>query len=108
MELKRKDFVNVYVCSDNEFEVKNRMGNTLLGRDDDYYIYMKDIRFKKGYIQGIYLGETSDKILDGYCRMVSYDEDTDKWIQEDGKKVVSARMLAVHNKTGVIIIIQED
>ncbi len=92
----------------NQYEITDRNKDTLKNSDDNYFIYMKNVTFKRnGGISGIYLGENPQHIIDGYCREASFNQE-DGWRLEDGAKIERARMVAVENKSRTIVVIQED
>lgn len=106
MTIKRDEKVIIHAMTDNKFEVTNREDEIIFGTDDDFHIYMKNVNFKKGYIEGRYLGElTDDKLYDGYCREVFYHVN-EGWKQKNGTHVRTARLVAVNSNTGATIIIQ--
>jgi hypothetical protein len=93
--------------SNNAYDVTDKNGNLLLGADDNYYIYFKNVNFRAdGTIDGRYLGTLTDDsvLIDGYCRDVSYGDGGFKI--EGGKAIRTARMVAVNNKSKTIVIIQ--
>jgi hypothetical protein len=90
----------------NAFDVATRDGNIVLGADDDYFIYFKNVNFRAdGKIDARYLGVANDSMIDGYCRNVDIDADGFK---VGGQLVKTARLVALNNKSGAIIIISND
>lgn len=80
---------------------------TILKSSDDYFIYMKNAYMKKdGTIVGRYLGDTPERIIDGYCHEITYVDGVGYHL--NNKKISGARMLAVKNNGDkqVIIIIE--
>lgn len=104
-KLRREDKIRLTLTDSNTYEVTNRNGEVVLGADQDYFIYFKNVNFKKGFIEGRYLGENPESLLDDYCKDVYY---KDGQFFADGKVVKTARMAAVNNKTRTIIIIQSE
>lgn len=74
--------------------------------DDKYFIYMKNVNLKSdGIVEGRYLGEASDNMIDGYCRDATY---VDGGFMVEGKTIRTAKMVAVKNDgdNQVIVVIQ--
>jgi hypothetical protein len=93
--------------SDNTYDVNDKDGNLLLGANDNYFIYFKNVNFRAdGTIDGRYLGTLKDDsiLIDGYCRDVYHNNGG--FTIQGGRKVRTARMVAVNNKSKTIIIIQ--
>ncbi|AGI11864.1 hypothetical protein X915_gp023 [Bacillus phage vB_BanS-Tsamsa] len=102
--LKRERKVYVKVVGDNEYEVLNENKEKVYGSNDDYFIYFKNVNFRaNGEIDGRYLGMANENMIDNYCENVSYDELNGFNIK--GNKVRTARMVALNNKSGAIIIV---
>lgn len=75
--------------------------------NEDYHIYMSSVNFHKdGTFNGRYLGMNPKAILDEHCRAASYDK-AKGWMLPDGVILRTAKMVAVENKTGVVVIIQD-
>lgn len=105
-KLRRDDKIRLFLMGDNQFEVRNKVDDVVLDSNDNYFIYLKNVNFRSGnIIEGRYLGELTDDsaIIDKYCKDVTVDGNM---FSVDGKQVRSARMVAVNNKTKVVIIIQ--
>lgn len=107
MKPTREQRIFIQTNDSKGYQVSDRDGNTLLKSDDKYFIYFKNVNFKKdGKMEGTFLGDNPQSLIDGYCRGVAYRNDG--WIQEDGATVRSARMVAINNQNGAIIIIQSN
>ena len=106
MSTIRKDLkVDLFLIGDNGWEVRDQEGNVLKDCGDDYFIYLKNVSLKKGtVISGKYCGDLtpSSPILDSYCKDITTDG---KRFTIDKEIVRRARMLAVNNKTKVILIL---
>jgi hypothetical protein len=101
--LRRDDKIVLTSVGGNTFNVENRDG-LVFEANDDFFIYFKNVNFKKdGTIDGRYLGDANDSMIDGYCRNADFG--TDGWTI-DGKQIKTARLVAVNNKSGAIVIIQ--
>jgi hypothetical protein len=111
MTLKRDDRIRLFAMDGvNKFEVRNRHDDVVLDADSDYFIYMSNVNLRNGnYIEGRYLGELDEKspLIDSHCKTAVADADNRQWTV-DGKLVRTARMVAVNNKTNVIIVIQQN
>ncbi|AYP68167.1 hypothetical protein PQE75_gp035 [Bacillus phage vB_BcoS-136] len=100
--LKREEKITLRLRGKDKYEVENRKGK-VFDSNDDYYIYFKNVNFKNnGVIEGRFLGNTGDKIIDDFCSKVLYDG---KSFTTNGKEIKTARMVAVDNKKKTIIII---
>lgn len=79
----------------------------VLSHDTDYFIYMKNINFKDdGSINGRYLGEATDILIDNYARDVVYQNGKHMMC---GRPVKTARMMVVKNNSKdkkIIVVIQ--
>lgn len=109
MKLKRNDRVRLFLMRDNKFEGRNRHDDVVLDAEQDYFIYLTNVNLRNGnLIEGRYMGEIDEKnpILDKKCKIAISDLDNRKWLI-DGKLIRTAPMVAVNNKTNVIIIIQQ-
>lgn len=106
MNLRRDAKILLNYRGGNKFDLMDRDGNVIMGANDNYYIYFKNVNFRaNGDIDGRYLGVANDSMIDGYCRSADY---IGTGYRMDDHMVKTARMVAVNNKTGVIIIIQND
>ena len=104
--MRREDKIILSAIGDNTFEVTNRDGGIVLGADDNYFIYLKNVNFKAdGTMEGRYLGEATDSLIDDFCKNVSYQQDVGYTIN-GGAVVRTARMVAVNNKDKAVIIIE--
>lgn len=92
------------------FDVFDREGNLLLSYDEEYFIYMKNVNFRSdGSINGRYLGEASDILIDGYSKKINYDYDYRQYFTENGEQIRTARMVVLDNNKNdskVIVIIK--
>lgn len=82
--------------------------NTILSHNDDYFIYMKNVNFKDdGSIEGRYLGEASEILLDEHARESFY-KDGKHFIDGSNQPIKTARMVVINNKedSKVIIVIK--
>lgn len=103
MKMKRNQSVSIYQTGVNSFKVEDHKGNVVLNDNEDYYIYMRNVSFKpNGIIQGIYLGDNPERIIDRHCKNAQY---TDDWHLDNRKPIKNARLVAVKNNEGVIVII---
>lgn len=104
-KLRREDKIKLTITVTNTYEVTNREGEVVLGADEDYFIYFKNVNFKQGFIEGRYLGEANEKLIDDYCKDVYY---KDGQFIMDGEPVRTARLVAVNNKTRTIVVIESN
>lgn len=105
---RRDEKIRLFMMGDNQFEGRNMQDDVVLDNNDNFFIYMKNVNFRKGnIIEGRYLGNLTDKsaILDDKCKIVA--TDGDKFYIDTDNQIRSARMVAVNNKTKVIVIIQK-
>ena len=104
-KIKRDSKIDLHLIGKNGWEVRDLDGNVLKDCADDYFIYLKNATLKRGrIISGRYLGELTvdSPVLDSYCKDVA----TDGVRFTIGKQIVkNARMLAINNKTKVILIL---
>lgn len=104
--LRREDKIFIDRIGVHNFRVKDIDGDVHFKEKDDFFIYFRSVSFKQnGTLEGRYLGVNPEKILDNKCKPVFYSE-LHNWHYADCEEVRTARMVAVKNKTGVIIIIQ--
>jgi hypothetical protein len=108
MRLRREDKIFLYPTSVYNYRVENKDGQIVLSDNDDFFIYFKNVTFRpNGIIEGRYLGENPQNIIDDKCREIFY-SDAHKWHYADCKKVRStAKLVAVNNKKSTIVIIEE-
>lgn len=105
-KLVRDERIHLKPKSDKAFQVTNNDGETLLDESDDFYIYFSAVNFRNdGKIDGKYMGENPTTIIDKYCQPATFTDDKG-WMLPDGVRLRTARLVAVENKTGVIVIIQ--
>lgn len=108
MKLKRNNRIRLFKINDNQFEVRSREDDVLIDSDSDYFIYLQNVNFINGnIIEGRYLGELSDSssLIDDRCANVDLLDDK---FYSNGKQVRTAKMVAVNNKTKIIIIISNE
>ena len=105
--LRRNDRVRLYSMGDNKFEGRNRQDDVVLDAEKDYFIYMQNVNFRNGnLIEGRFLGnlEQNSPLIDSYCKKVDVNNSN---FVVDGQVIRTARMVAVNNKTNVIVVIQQ-
>jgi hypothetical protein len=103
--LRREEKIFLNIIDKDTFELTNRNGDLIFNGSDSYFIYFKNANFKtNGVIEGKYLGEASDSIIDGFCKNVSFEDGLG--FKTDKKIVRTARMVAVDNKNKSVIIIE--
>lgn len=109
-KLKRNTRITLNRVEENSFSITDKEGNTLVESTEDYYIYFKNANLRdNGAIDGRYLGENPELIVDGKSKEIHYSSDQGLWFNDSGKKPYkTARLVAVNNKTKVIIIIEND
>lgn len=104
-KLRAEKKVQLFLIGGNSWEIRDLEGNVLKDCEDDFFIYMRSVNLKNGnLIEGRYLGELkkNSPILDDQCKEVTFDDNS---FYMDGKVVKTARMLAINNKTKVIMVI---
>lgn len=103
-ELKRNMSIVMKPVSKTTYRVEDNEGNERLNPSDDFNIYFRNVEYSEdGQVKAIYLGETDDFLIDGFCRAVHFNE-LAGWRNEDGDRVSSARLASVKNGEGMIII----
>lgn len=103
-KLKRGNNVYFKMVGENEFEVTNMNHEVVYNSNEDYFIYFKNVTFKpNGEISGKYLGMASNMMIDEYCQNALYDDLNG--FSVSGKKLRTANMVAVKNKSGAIVIV---
>lgn len=107
MKLRRGEKIKLTLTNTNTYEVTNREGEKVLSADQDWCIYLSDINFGEGYIEGRYLGDTTEEsvLFDRHARDVVY-LDKQFWIN-NGEAVKTARMLAISNKRRTVVVIED-
>ena len=106
--IKREQKIFLYPVKENTFEINSEDKQVLVNAEEDYFIYFKNVFFREfGVIEGRYLGENPHAMIDKQCREVSYSFEKSNWIAHNGKVFKGARLVAVNNKTGVIVVIQK-
>jgi hypothetical protein len=104
-KLRRDDKIRLFMMGDNQFEGRNKQDDVVLDSNADYFIYMQNVNFRSGnIIEGRYLGDltSNSPILDDQCKTVTANGNG---FFVDNNAVKTARMVAVNNKTGVILVI---
>lgn len=102
-QLRRGDKVMLCQTEENSFEVL-KDGAVVINQDEDFYSYFFNVNLKPdGVIQGKYMGEASDTMVDSFCKNLVSKEDG--WY-DGNKKYKTAKMLIVHNKTKVVIVVK--
>lgn len=107
-QLRRNDRVRLFGMGGSKFEGRNRQDDVVLDAEQDYFIYLTNVNFRKGnLIEGRYMGDLVEgtPIIDKHCKQVGV---SDNEFVVDGKVIRTARMVAVNNKTNVIVVIQND
>lgn len=102
----RDSLVRLFRIGDKAYEIRDRQDNVLVDSDNDYFIYLKQCNFKNdNFIDGIYLGqlEENSSLIDRHCKTVTI---KDGRFTVDGELIRKARMVAINNKTNVIVVIQ--
>jgi hypothetical protein len=104
--IKREQLIFLQETDESTFSIQDSDGKEIVGSDAEYFIYFKNVNFlPNGRLRGRYLGENPDKIIDEHCKPVRYTDDG--WKYEHGRKIIkTARMVAVQNKTSVVIVIE--
>lgn len=104
--IRREDKIVLTLAGDNMYQVADKKGNVFFNAKDDYFIYFKNANFKaNGTIDGRYLGNANDNLIDRHCKDVSF-KDGVGFVTKSDKVVRTAKMVAVNNKTKVLIIIE--
>lgn len=105
-KLERDERIFLIPSGENRFRVDGKNSNKLFGESDDFYIYMRSVNFRSdGKIDGVYLGENPQTIIDKHCQNATFTE-KEGWMLPDRVRLKTARLVAVQNKTGVVVIIQ--
>jgi hypothetical protein len=101
--LRRGMMIKLAHVTDNQFDIMDMSGNVQVKCDDDYFIYMRDVKFIDGDIVGVYLGTASDALIDDYCLDIDF-FGGGFYIELD--KIESARMIIVDSANKKIIKVQ--
>ena len=105
--IRREEKIILNEMGESSFQVTNRDGVELIGSDEDYFIYFKNVNFRNnGTIDGRYLGENPQNIIDDKCFEVFNKDGI--WVSSNSKQIKTGRLVAVNNKTGVIMVIQNN
>ena len=109
-KIRRETKIFLKPVAPNTFDIFDRDDNLLMSGDNNYFIYFKNVNFRSdGSIDARYLGEATDTLIDGYAREATYGDG--EWSIENvpsPKRVRTARMVVVDNKSKVIVVIQND
>ena len=105
-KIKKNQKIKLFIDGANRYAVANTNNDVIYKHSDSYFIYFKNVNFRTGgIIEGRYLGEASDALVDEYCKSVNYHKNNGFTVDE--KKIRTAKMVAVHNKKRrTLIIIQ--
>lgn len=96
-EVKRHDRVDIV-----DFELF-KDGEKL---DAPNLTYYKIVDFKAdGSMTAKYLGEASSTLIDSHCKDIQFKDG--EWIQEDSRKVTTARMVVVDRSEKKVIVVIE-
>jgi hypothetical protein len=102
--MKRGRLVIVFADKSGKFSIQDKNGKSILSSDTDFHVYFKDAVFNdSGYIEAVYLGRTEGKLLDDYCKAVSFTKE-DGWLDNSKRKVSKCNMISVSNSIGAYII----
>lgn len=105
-KIKRNSKIFIRELGMNIYAIEDRDGNLLCNDKDDFFIYFKSVNFlKNGSISGRYLGDNPSSLIDSHVKKVFYDLDKG-WVTEEGKVINTAKMVALENKSGVMVIIE--
>jgi hypothetical protein len=103
--IRREEKIYLQLKDVNGFEVQNSNKNVIYQSTDDYFIYFKNANLRTdGTIDARYLGIATDRLIDGYCRSVSFDNGA--WTKDGGGTIRTAKMMAINNKTSATVIIE--
>ena len=108
-KLKRNTRIKLTGDEGKKFSVTDAKDDTpYLSSDDDYFIYMKAVNFRNdGTIDGRYLGEAHELLIDEHCSHMEYRDGA--WhTMYTNFEMKTARMVAVNNKKDVTIVIHAD
>jgi len=104
-KIKRNQKISLFRDGINRYAVADKNGNPLYKHSDDYFIYFKNVNFKEaGIIDGRFLGDATENIIDEECKSVGYNNKDGFTV--DGKTIKTARLVAVHNKKKTLVIIE--
>jgi hypothetical protein len=104
--LRREDKIVLTERGNNSFDVAIKGDKIVLGANEDFFIYFKNVNLKpNGTMEGRYLGEASDSLIDDYCQDIKFDEN--QGFTMNGETIRTARMVAVNNKTRAVVVIQK-
>lgn len=107
-QLNRNDRVRLFNMGGNKFEGRNRQDDVVFDMDKDYFIYLTNVNFRNGrLIEGRYMGDltANSSLIDNQCKKVDI---TDNDFTVNGQSIRTARMVAINNKTNVILILAND
>jgi len=101
----RNKRVNVIFNNEDNFEVV-KDDKVIFSSEQDFYIYLTNVNLMTdGTINGRFMGETSDVILDSECIPITFNEGVG-WIMKTGRRLTTCRMLAIRNNYHSTIIIK--
>jgi hypothetical protein len=104
--LRREDKIVLTERGNNSFDVEIKGGKMVLGANDDFFIYFKNVNLRpNGTMEGRYLGEATNDLIDDYCQDVKFVDG--QGFKMNGETIRTARMVAVNNKTRAIVVIQK-
>lgn len=107
MNIKREEKIFLNPVGDGVFSIEDRDGRTLKDGSDEYFIYFKNVNFREdGRIDGRYLGENPTTIIDNQSKEATFIDGSGYEI--NGTEIRTARLVAVRNKSKVIVIIAGD
>jgi hypothetical protein len=104
--IRRNEKIYLQQVGDNKYSVIDKLGNTLLACNDNYSIYFKNVNFKNnGIIEARYLGVATSTLVDSHCLDAMY---TDEGWMCNGKKLSTARMVAVTNGIETKVVVKDN
>lgn len=104
-KVRRNQKIKLFADGINRYSVTDENNNVIFKHNDNYFIYFKNVNFRSGgIIEGRYLGEASNNIVDDYCLPVKFSKAEGFTVND--KIVRTARMVAVDNKKKTLIIIE--
>lgn len=106
-KLKRKDKIRLEKVGQSYYTLSDREGNVYFGSGEKYSVYFEMVTFEaEGKMRGFYLGDNPEAIIDEHSKKVDYVNGTG-WVNEDNRVIKTAKLVAVQNGTGAVIIIQK-
>lgn len=99
-KLVRNSNIFIRLVDEGVYAVTDGFGRYILSEREYYYIYIRDAVFKSnGIIEGIYLGNASDNLIDDSCFEVIFNYGE--------PNIKNASMVVVDNRKGKIIVVNE-